>query len=109
MIPLLLVLVVADTNWTKGQQTLALVAGASVVADCVSTMTVPGRETNPLLGPAPSDGEVATLCAVGLAASWVLADLLPKKLRSLFLLGLTAVEMQNTLHNVYGVGVRIPL
>ena len=98
-----------STGWSSGQRVLAGVAGVAVIADCATTLRKldTTRETNPLLGAHPERGGVILACGLALATGLVVADLLPTKLRSLFLFGVTGIEMANTLHNAFQVGVRV--
>jgi hypothetical protein len=104
-------------DWTVSDTVLEVTAEASLAADWMLTLDIRRyhvthpwmHETNPLLGPHPTDRAVAQWFLVNLAVHPIIARILPGYLRTAWQVGTIGLEARCVVHNRYqGLQFRVP-
>jgi len=92
---------------------LPVIMTTAIVADCASTIwfrhNKPWQtEMNPLLGKYPSDLKIVTFCLAGIATANLFASRLHGALKPTFYLTLTAISLNQSIHNRFDIGLYLP-
>lgn len=78
------------------------VSTAAITSDCITTITTPGIERNPLLGPHPSTGKVIAYCGLAIGANAAGPNLVhaSSNLKRIWWTAISIIEFRMAIHNL---------
>ena len=78
------------------------VSTVAITSDCITTVTTPGVERNPILGPHPSTGRVIAWCAVGIGLNATVPNTIHASptVKRIWWFSLAVWEFHEAIHNL---------
>ena len=78
------------------------VSTVAITSDCITTVTTPGVERNPILGPHPSTGRVVAWCTVGIGLNATVPHVVKVSptVKKIWWFSLAVWEFREAIHNL---------